>query len=90
MRGSGSGAAGSRRRIPVAALPARHQRQDAHRAAGAALYGCAWLYVVLRYAHTYVHLTANDVRVRVSVYFASGIVLFLMWTTLLVQLLRAG
>jgi hypothetical protein len=24
--------------------------------------GCAWLYVALRYAHSYVHLTTNDVR----------------------------
>ena len=54
------------------------------------LVGCAWLYVALRYAHSYVHLTTNDVRVRVGVYFASGIVLLVMWMTLLVQLLRAG
>jgi hypothetical protein len=54
------------------------------------LIGCAWAYVALRYVHTWVHLTANDVRVRVIVYFASGFVLLVMWVTLLVQLLRAG
>jgi hypothetical protein len=54
------------------------------------LVGCAWLYVALRYVHSYVHLTTNDVRVRVGIYFASGIVLLVMWMTLLVQLLRAG
>jgi hypothetical protein len=52
------------------------------------LVGCAWFYVALRYLHTYVHLTANDVRVRVGVYFASGCVLLVMWTTLFVQLVR--
>ena len=54
------------------------------------LIGCAWAYVALRYAHTWVHLTANDVMVRVSVYFGSGIILLVMWITLLVQLLRTG
>lgn len=51
---------------------------------------CAWAYVALRYVHTYVHLTVNNVVVRFSVYFASGIVLTVMWASLLVQLLRAG
>jgi hypothetical protein len=54
------------------------------------LVGCAWAYVALRYAHSYVHLTSNHVPVRVGVYFASGAVLLLMWATLLVALLRAG
>lgn len=52
--------------------------------------GCAWAYVALRYAHSFVHLTSNDVGVRVSVYFASAAVLLVMWATLLVQLLRTG
>jgi hypothetical protein len=51
---------------------------------------CAWIYVALRYVHTYVHLTTNNVIVRFSVYFASGFVLVVMWASLLVQLLRAG
>jgi hypothetical protein len=54
------------------------------------LVGCAWAYVALRYVHTYVHLTSNDVIVRFSVYFASGFVLLLMWSSLLIQLIRAG
>ena len=54
------------------------------------LIGCAWLYVVLRYAHSYIHLTSNDVVVRFTVYFASGVVLAIMWASLLVQMLRAG
>jgi hypothetical protein len=51
---------------------------------------CAWAYVALRYAHTYVHLTSNDVIVRFSIYFASGFVLVVMWSSLLIRLLRAG
>jgi hypothetical protein len=54
------------------------------------LVGCAWAYVALRYAHSFVHLTSNNVPVRVAVYFASAAVLLVMWATLLVQLLRAG
>lgn len=52
--------------------------------------GAAWLYVALRYAHSYVHLTSNTVMVRFSLYFASTTVLALMWVALLVLLLRAG
>ena len=54
------------------------------------LIGCAWTYVLFRYAHSYVHLTSNDVRIRVTLYFASAFVLSVMWASLLVQLLRAG
>jgi hypothetical protein len=50
--------------------------------------GCAWAYVVLRYVHTWVHLGTNDVLTRFRVYGASGLVLLVMWTSLLVQLLR--
>jgi hypothetical protein len=54
------------------------------------LIGCAWVYVALRYVHSVVHLTSNDVVVRLSLYFASAFALLLMWSTLLVQLVRAG
>jgi hypothetical protein len=54
------------------------------------LVSCAWLYVALRYLHSYIHLGSNDVIARFSVYFASAFVLAVMWATLLVQLLRAG
>jgi hypothetical protein len=53
------------------------------------LVGVAWLYVALRYVHSYVHLGSNDVRVRVTVYFASAIVLLLLWASLFVQLVTA-
>jgi hypothetical protein len=54
------------------------------------LVGCAWAYVALRYVHSFIHLTTNNVIARFSVYFASGFVLLLMWATLLVQLIRTG
>ena len=54
------------------------------------LVACAWLYAVLRYAHSFIHLSSNNVIVRFSIYFASNFVLLAMWLTLLVQLLRSG
>ena len=54
------------------------------------LVACAWLYVALRWVHSWVHLGKNDVIARFSVYFASGFVLCVMWATLLIQLVRAG
>ena len=52
------------------------------------LVACAWLYVALRYVHTWIHLGHNDVITRFSAYFGSFAVLVVMWVTLLVQLLR--
>lgn len=53
------------------------------------LLACAWGYVVLRAAHTYVHLTTNTVIRRFQLYFASSLVLFLMWILFAVRLLSA-
>lgn len=53
------------------------------------LLACAWGYVFLRAAHTYVHLTGNKVIRRFQLYFASCIVLFGMWALFLVRLLTA-
>jgi hypothetical protein len=52
--------------------------------------GLAWGYVALRYAHSYVHLTFNNVIARFTLYFASVFVLVAMWAILLVQLVRSG
>ncbi len=38
-----------------------------------------WLYVVLRYVHSYVHCTYNKVIHRFSAFVASGAVLFALW-----------
>jgi hypothetical protein len=51
---------------------------------------CAWAYVAVRYVHSYVHLTSNNVLVRFRLYFASGLVLLTLWVSLLIRLLRTG
>jgi hypothetical protein len=53
------------------------------------LLACAWGYVALRAAHTYVHLTSNTVIRRFQLFFASSIVLYVMWATFAVRLLTA-
>jgi hypothetical protein len=53
------------------------------------LLACAWGYVVLRAAHTYVHLTSNTVIRRFQVFFASCIVLYAMWVIFALRLLTA-
>jgi hypothetical protein len=42
----------------------------------------AWSYAILRYAHTLIHLTANKIIFRMSVYTLSWIVLVIMGTQL--------
>lgn len=39
----------------------------------------AWLYVVLRIVHTFIHLTYNKIMHRFSSYAASNLVLLLLW-----------
>ena len=39
----------------------------------------AWAYVVLRYAHSYVHLTTNRVMTRFRLFALSWLVLALLW-----------
>jgi hypothetical protein len=53
------------------------------------LLACAWGYVFLRAAHTYVHLTNNKVIRRFQLFFASSIVLYGMWALFAVRLLTA-
>ena len=53
------------------------------------LLACAWGYVFLRAAHTFVHLTTNKVIRRFQLFFASSIVLFVMWLLFLIRLLTA-
>jgi hypothetical protein len=43
---------------------------------------------VLRFAHTYVHLTSNRVPLRFRIYFASNLVLLGLWLTFFVKLLQ--
>lgn len=39
----------------------------------------AWLFVASRYAHSYVHLTSNNVSMRFNCFMLSMFVLFVMW-----------
>lgn len=47
----------------------------------------AWVYVVLRYVHSFIHLTYNRVSHRFVIYAVSTVVLFVLWGTLGVQIL---
>jgi hypothetical protein len=51
------------------------------------LVGLAWLYVLLRLAHSYVHLMHNVVILRFRVFFLSWLVLIALWVVLGLQLL---
>lgn len=53
------------------------------------LVGLCWLYVALRYMHSYIHTGYNRVRHRLSVFVASSVVLWVLWIILTVGLLRA-
>lgn len=53
------------------------------------LLACAWGYVLLRAAHTFVHLTSNKVIRRFQLFFASSMVLFVMWLLFLMRLITA-
>lgn len=45
-----------------------------------------WLFVVLRYAHAYVHVTSNRLRYRRPLFIAGMLVLVLLWVWLAVWL----
>jgi len=47
----------------------------------------AWIFVILRVAHAYVHVTSNVYRLRSAVYSAGAVVLGVMWLIYIVQVL---
>ena len=47
----------------------------------------AWLYVALRYVHSFIHLTYNRVMHRFAVYVLSTVILFVLWGVFGVQVL---
>ena len=47
----------------------------------------AWVFVVLRVFHAYVHVTTNKVPVRGPVFGASALVLAIMWAIYIAQIL---
>ncbi len=48
----------------------------------------AWLFVALRIAHSIIHCGYNKVMHRFRVYFAGGVLLWLLWGAVAVSLLR--
>ncbi|AXK83935.1 MAPEG family protein [Pseudolabrys taiwanensis] len=47
----------------------------------------AWVFVLLRLAHAYVHTTGNNVRVRGSLFAVGMLVLLIMWVIFIVRIL---
>jgi len=47
----------------------------------------AWVYVALRYIHSFIHLTYNRVIHRFAVYVLSTVILFVLWAVFGVQVL---
>jgi hypothetical protein len=56
----------------------------------AVLLGLAWLYVLARAVHTFVHTGSNRLRQRVNTYFFSWLVLLAIWMELVVNIAVAG
>jgi hypothetical protein len=48
--------------------------------------GLAWAFVLLRYAHSFIHLTYNRVMHRFKVYLLGMICVFAMWAVFAMQL----
>jgi hypothetical protein len=49
------------------------------------LLALAWLYVIARIVHAFVHTGSNRLRQRIAAYFASWLALFAMWLVLVVS-----
>ena len=47
----------------------------------------AWIYVLARLAHAYVHVTSNDVNVRGPVFGIGALVLAIMWLIFMVRIM---
>ena len=45
----------------------------------------AWLFVLLRFAHSYVHITHNRVMARAKVFLAGAVTLMALWAVFFVQ-----
>jgi hypothetical protein len=58
--------------------------------AGALLVALGWAYFLLRFAHTFVHVTTNKLMWRFRAFFASWIVLVAYWAALAAALLRGA
>ncbi len=45
----------------------------------------AWSYVMVRALHAFIHTGSNKLKPRIAVYFTSWVVLFMMWSSLAIQ-----
>jgi hypothetical protein len=55
--------------------------------AGTTFVVLAWIFVLFRILHAYVHVTSNIVRLRGKLFAASAVVLAIMWVIYIVQVL---
>ena len=58
--------------------------------AGVAQVLLAWLFVLARAAHSYVHVVKQDVRARFRVFLVSNVLLSAMWIGFFVDMVRAA
>jgi hypothetical protein len=49
----------------------------------------AWIFVLSRIGHAYIHTTSNDVMRRTSIYSVGVVVLFIMWVIFALRILVA-
>lgn len=56
-------------------------------AAGTAALAAAWLFVVSRYVHTFIHVTSNRIRYRQPAFVLGFVVVIVMWAMLAIHLL---
>jgi hypothetical protein len=54
------------------------------------LLGLAWLYVVLRGAHAWIHTGRNQLNQRIAAYFSSWLVLLAIWGVIVAGVARSG
>ncbi len=55
--------------------------------AGVAFVVLAWIFVIFRILHAYVHVTSNIVRLRGALFAVSAVVLAIMWVVYIVEVL---
>ena len=59
-------------------------------AAGTVAIVLAWLFVVSRYVHSYIHITSNRIRYRQPAFSAGFLAVALLWLALAVHLIGAA
>jgi hypothetical protein len=55
---------------------------------GVFLVALAWIYVALRFTHSYVHLTSNTVLTRFRIFITSMLMLMIIWAVVLTGIMR--